>query len=81
MAWQGCFSCSEGLNPIVTCLPTYIWLFIVVRLWNNGEAIPIEGRVEVLYKGNWGGICADTFDIIDADVICKTIGFSSEHLL
>ena len=37
-----------------------------------------EGYVEGLgANGLWGGVCEDNFDINDADVICKMLGFPS----
>ncbi|XP_077267025.1 uncharacterized protein LOC143900014 isoform X4 [Temnothorax americanus] len=34
-----------------------------------------EGRIEVKILGHWGQVCDDGFGIINADVICKELGF------
>ncbi|XP_012286653.1 uncharacterized protein LOC105703113 isoform X2 [Orussus abietinus] len=35
-----------------------------------------EGRVEVKILGHWGQVCDDGFGMINADVICKELGFN-----
>ena len=43
----------------------------------GGGNLSTEGYVEVfdVTNGQWGGICDNNFDIIDAHVVCKMLGF------
>ncbi|ELT90320.1 hypothetical protein CAPTEDRAFT_101300 [Capitella teleta] len=47
---------------------------VPIRLVNGANSS--EGRVEIFHEGQWGTICDDGFGQEEADVICRSLGYS-----
>ena len=52
-------------------------VFIVPVRLAGVDGVNYAGRVEVFYQGKWGKICRNKWDIYDAKVVCRQLGFQS----
>ena len=67
----GFHNCAHREDAGVICTESNFT--IPVRLRNGTEAS--NGRVEAVVDGSWGAICDFGWDIRDANVVCRQLGY------
>ena len=83
--------CQHVKNCLLSCLvcvPEQVSLLLFsatdctdgdIRLMNGTEPSMREGRVEICYNNIYGSICDDFWDIVDASVVCRQLGFDESE--
>ncbi|EDV26978.1 uncharacterized protein TRIADDRAFT_23148, partial [Trichoplax adhaerens] len=83
-SWSnGTTTCSRYDKASVKCTGSYSMKLRPVTdgtlrlVAQYNSAGPNEGNVEIYHNGTWGAICHNSFNIKDAQVVCRQLGYTN----
>uniref|UniRef100_A0A8C4SKV3 Soluble scavenger receptor cysteine-rich domain-containing protein SSC5D n=1 Tax=Erpetoichthys calabaricus TaxID=27687 RepID=A0A8C4SKV3_ERPCA len=66
-------NCQDGEEAVIKCSGEHALKSDYLRLLFN-KSTHCAGRVQIFYDGQWGHVCSYSWDLPDAEVVCRQLG-------